>query len=71
MTAEEPKCYTAPELAKLWHVSATTIRRWFREEVGVLQWGRADSKPGRKRAYLSQRIPADVAARMRTRMARD
>jgi hypothetical protein len=64
--------YYAPEqLAKKWGVSVATIRRWFRDEPGVLKWGRTDSKPGRKRAHLSLRIPPAVAERVRLRMSGD
>lgn len=61
--------YTPEELGKRWGVSGNTIRRWFRQESGVLQWGRADSRPGKKRAHLSMRIPAHVAERVRRRMS--
>lgn len=61
---------TAGELAKRWHVSPTTIRRWFRDEPGVVVWGRADSRPGKKRAHLSMRIPLAVTERVQRRMAR-
>jgi hypothetical protein len=64
--------YTTPEqLAKRWHVSPTTIRRWFKDEPDVLVWGTAESRPGRKRAHLSMRIPAHVVERVRRRMVRD
>jgi hypothetical protein len=65
-----PECVTPEELARRWHVSPTTIRRWFRDEPGVIQWGRADSRPGKKRAHLSMRIPLAVVERVRRRMAR-
>lgn len=65
----EPECVTPEELARRWHVSPTTIRRWFRDEPGVLQWGEAISRPGRKRAHLSMRIPLAVAERVWRRMA--
>lgn len=64
--------YIGPEqLAKRWHVSPTSIRRWFRDEPGVLRWGNADSRPGKKRAHLSLRIPPHVVERVRRRMALD
>jgi hypothetical protein len=65
----KPKPFlTAKELAERWNVGITTIRRWFRNEPGVLEWGRMDSRPGRKRAYLNLRIPPEVAERVRRRM---
>jgi methylphosphotriester-DNA--protein-cysteine methyltransferase len=68
--APEREWVTAGELAVRWHVSPTTIRRWFRDEPGVVCWGRAESRPGKKRAHLSMRIPLAVAERVRRRMAR-
>jgi hypothetical protein len=68
----EPKNFSTPDqVAKRWGVSVATIRRWFREEPGVLQWGRRDSKPGKKRAHLSMRIPPEVEERVRRRMSLD
>lgn len=61
---------TAGVLAKRWHVSPTTIRRWFRDEPGVVLWGRADSRPGKKRAHLSMRIPLSVIERVQRRLGR-
>lgn len=66
----EPEYYTPEELARRWHVSPNTIRRWFRDEPGVIQWGCAVSRPGKKRAHLSMRIPFAVAERVRRRMTR-
>jgi hypothetical protein len=60
--------YTPQELGEELGVSANTIRRWVRNEPGVLRWGRPESKPGKKRAHLSLRIPAEVADRLRRRM---
>jgi hypothetical protein len=68
---EEPEYYTAEELARRWKVSSTTIRRWFRKEPGVMKWGRTQSKPGKKRAYLSLRIPREVVERVRRRLSLD
>lgn len=55
------KHYTAEELAELWHLDATTVRRLFQDEPGVLRLG-ASHRRG-KRAYVSLRIPASVAQR--------
>lgn len=66
----KPKPYlTVKELAEQWNVGITTLRRWFKGEPGVLEWGRAASRPGKKRAYLSLRIPPEVAERVRRRMS--
>ena len=66
----EEEYFTPEQLSKKWHVSVTTIRRWFRDEPGTLQWGNGTSRPGRKKAHLSLRIPASVAARVLRRMTR-
>ena len=64
--------YTTPaQLARLWHVSPTTIRHWFKNEPGVIRWGNDVSRPGKRKAHLSLRIPAHVVERVRRRMARD
>jgi hypothetical protein len=35
-----------------------------------MQWGRDESRPGKKRAYMSMRIPPEVEERVRRRMMR-
>lgn len=63
--------YSKPEeIAKRWGVSGNTIRTWFRDESGVIQWGRPESRPGKKRAHLSMRIPPEVEDRVRRRLGR-
>ena len=58
--------YSVAELAKLWGVSEDTIRRLFRNEVGVLVLSRA--RPG-KRRYMSLRIPQSVARRVHQKLS--
>ena len=67
----KPAFSTVGEVARRWHVSPNTIRKFFRNEPGVLQWGRAESRPGKKRAHYSLRIPPEVEARVRRRLGRD
>ena len=67
----EERFYTPERLGKKWSVSPQTIREWFKEEDGVLKWGRTESKPGKKRAHISLRIPPEVAERVRRRMSGD
>jgi hypothetical protein len=55
---------TINELAKLWCVSVRTLRRWFRDEPGVLKWGKETTRRGAKRNYVSLRIPESVARRV-------
>jgi hypothetical protein len=68
ITPKEPSAYTPEKLGEKWGVHANSIRRWFHNEPGVLHWGRQESKPGKKRRYVSLRIPAEVAERVRRRM---
>jgi AraC-like DNA-binding protein len=56
------KHYSVPELARLWHLSETTIRRMFEHEAGVLVWGRGEGRF--KRRYRTLRIPERVVLRV-------
>jgi len=58
--------HTVSELATLWHLDARVIRRLFRGEPGVLAI--QSSRRGRKRDYVSVRIPTSVAARVYCRL---
>jgi hypothetical protein len=60
--------FTPEELAALWKLDPSTIRRMFRDEEGVMKYGREGSKGGR-REYLTLRIPASVAERVYKRRA--
>ena len=51
------------ELAELWRVDATTIRRMFQDEPGVLKIGKSNRRDG-KRDYITMRIPKSVAERV-------
>lgn len=55
--------FTPKELAAVWALDETTIRRICMEEPGVLKIGRSERRDG-KRDYLSLRIPRSVAARV-------
>jgi len=57
--------YTVQELAQQWRVSADTIRRRFRDELGVLHLG----NPKRmRRTYDAIRIPSHIAERVYRRL---
>jgi hypothetical protein len=59
--------YTSKELAKKVKLHPTTVRKMFRNEPGVICFGReGDVGRGknRRRPYFSLRIPASVAARV-------
>ena len=60
------KHYTPKELAELWALDETTIRRIFQCEVGVLKIGKTNRRDG-KRDYMSLRIPQSVALRVHQR----
>jgi len=61
--------YTVSEVAQLWNLSDDTVRSLFEREPGVLVIGDARSN-GRKRRYITVRIPADVAERVYQRLQR-
>jgi hypothetical protein len=54
--------FSPAELATFWKLSEQSIRRLFQDEPGVFKLG--DPNPRRKRAYVTLRIPAGVAARV-------
>lgn len=56
--------YTLAELAKTWHVSRYTLEAWFRNVPGIIRYGTAKLNKGRKRTYVSLRVPESVARRV-------
>lgn len=60
--------YTVNQIAELWSLSDDAVRKLFEQEPGVLAIGEARS--GRKRRYVTLRIPEDVAERVHRRLAR-
>jgi hypothetical protein len=55
--------FTAMELAEIWKLDETTIRRIFLDEPGVLKIGKSNRRDG-KRDYVTLRIPESVALRV-------
>ena len=55
--------YRPKDLAAIWALDETTIRRIFIDEPGVLKIGKSERRDG-KRDYLSLRIPQSVAERI-------
>jgi hypothetical protein len=53
--------YTPKELAQLWHLDESTVRRLFQDEPGVLKIGETGRRS--KRDYVTLRIPESTAAR--------
>jgi len=60
------KHYSVANLAKLWHLSESTIRRIFIDEPGVLKIAHEESRY--KRRYTSLRIPEAVAKLVHRRL---
>ena len=58
----EQKHYTPQEIAVLWSVSTNTVRRMFRDEAGVLEFGSDETRWSRKRKVM--RIPESVLRRV-------
>jgi len=53
--------YTPKELAELWRLDESTVRRMFQDEPGVLKIGETGRRG--KRDYVTLRIPPSTAAR--------
>jgi hypothetical protein len=60
--------YSAKQLAQMWGLSPMAIRRMFRNEPGVLRFGRENK--GHQRDYVTLRIPVSVAERVYRRCMR-
>jgi len=70
-TSYAEKHFTPRELAELWKLDESTIRRMFIDEPGVLVYGKENRRDGR-RQYVTLRISEGVARRVyeqRTRRA--
>jgi predicted transcriptional regulator len=66
----DEKHYSPAEIAELWGLSPTKVRRMFLDEPGVMKIGEPSQRIGRrlKRRYFSLRIPASVRDRVHTRL---
>ena len=64
--ATEPH-YSPEQIGELWNLDPKSVRRIFRDEDGVLCFGRAVSTRT-KRAYTTLRIPQSVLERVHRRM---
>ena len=60
--------FLVKELAEWWAMSPATVRRLFRNEPGVVRFGKP--KRGHTRDYVNMRIPASVAERVYRRCTR-
>ena len=54
--------FSVRELAENWGLSPAAIRRLFRNEPGVLRFGKQNK--GHRRDYVTIRVPASVAERV-------
>jgi hypothetical protein len=61
--------FTPKQLADLWLLDVSTIRRLFQDEPGVLKYGKTSRHDGR-REYVTLRIPESVARRVYKRRTR-
>ena len=61
------KHFSPAELAEAWGLSSDTIRNIFREEPGVLKYGKTETR--HRRGYITLRIPLSVAERVHRRMS--
>lgn len=61
--------YTPRQLAELWILDESTIRRLFHDEPGVLKYSHSSLRSGR-RGYVTLRIPESVARRVYARRTR-
>ena len=57
------KHYSPQDLAELWQLDESTIRRIFQDQPGVLKIGKSGRRDG-KRDYVTLRIPKSVALRL-------
>ena len=60
--------FTLGELALHWHMSVRSLRDWFVDEPGVIKFGAPKLAKGKKRTYVSLRVPESVAWRVYRRM---
>jgi hypothetical protein len=58
--------YTTQEVADLWKLDVSTVRRLFCDEPGVIKFGRLGRRDG-KRDYITLRIPESVVRRVHTK----
>lgn len=57
------------EVAEIWGVDTTTVRRVFRDVPGVLKLGRITAR-GSRREYVKLRIPQSILDKVHSEMTR-
>jgi hypothetical protein len=61
--------YSVAEIAAMWHFSPNAVRKLFQNEPGVLALGEPRPKFGRRRGYVTLRIPQSVLDRVHRRLS--
>ena len=56
--------YSVAEVAEMWALSRNAVRRLFQNQPGVLAIGEPRPKFGRRRGYVTLRIPQSVLDRV-------
>lgn len=71
-TIAEDKHFTIAELAKLWHIAPSTLRRIFSDEQDVLKFGAGPERrcrSPRRRRLVQMRIPMRTAMRVHRKLS--
>ncbi|MEX2264554.1 MAG: hypothetical protein WD696_21545 [Bryobacteraceae bacterium] len=55
--------FSPQQIAELWGLDESTVRRIFQDEPGVLKIGKSGRRDG-KRDYVTLRIPASIVRRV-------
>jgi hypothetical protein len=63
------KHYSVAEIAEMWGLSPSAVRRIFQNEPGVLALGEPRPKFGRRRGKVTLRIPQSVLERVYRRLS--
>jgi predicted transcriptional regulator len=60
--------YSVAEIAEMWKLSPSAVRKFFQNESGVLAIGEPRPKYGRRRGKVTLRIPQSVLERVYRRL---
>lgn len=64
MSRATERHYSVAEVAEMWQISPNAVRKLFQNEPGVLALGDVRPKYGRRRGYVTLRIPQSVLDRV-------
>lgn len=62
--------YSVAEIAEMWNLSLSAVRRLFQSEQGVLILGEPRPKFGRRRGKVTLRVPQSVLERVYRRQCK-